>query len=200
MKSAWIERERATYPLAILCNVLTVSVNGYRAWKRGGTPSRKRLTDTQMIALIRATHAQLKGAYGSPRMLREIRARGFPASKERVERLMRENGIRARHKRRWRATTNSKHSLPIAPNRLERNFTPAAPNQVWTADMTYIWTDEGWLYLAMVLDLFNREVVGWSIRPRMTADIVTDALAMARFRRKPAPGLIHHSDRGRPVC
>ncbi len=196
MKYAWIERERATYPLAILCNVLTVSVNGYRAWKRGGTPSRKRLTDTQMMALIRATHAQLKGAYGSPRMLREIRARGFPASKERVERLMRENGIRARHKRRWRATTNSKHSLPIAPNRLERNFTPAAPNQVWTADMTYIWTDEGWLYLAIVLDLFNREVVGWSIRPRMTADIVTDALAMAWFRRKPAPGLIHHSDRG----
>lgn len=196
MKYAWIERERATYPLAILCNVLTVSVNGYRAWKRGGTPSRKRLTDTQMMALIRATHAQLKGAYGSPRMLREIRARGFPASKERVERLMRENGIRARHKRRWRATTNSRHSLPIAPNRLERNFTPAAPNQVWTADMTYIWTDEGWLYLAIVLDLFNREVVGWSIRPRMTADIVTDALAMAWFRRKPASGLIHHSDRG----
>lgn len=196
MKYAWIERERATYPLVILCNVLTVSVNGYRAWKRGGTPSRKRLTDTQMMALIRATHAQLKGAYGSPRMLREIRARGFPASKERVERLMRENGIRARHKRRWRATTNSRHSLPIAPNRLERNFTPAAPNQVWTADMTYIWTDEGWLYLAIVLDLFNREVVGWSIRPRMTADIVTDALAMAWFRRKPAPGLIHHSDRG----
>ncbi|MBB1630896.1 transposase [Cupriavidus sp. UME77] len=196
MKYAWIEQERATYPLAILCNVLTVSVNGYRAWKRGGTPSRKRLTDTQMMALIRATHAQLKGAYGSPRMLREIRARGFPASKERVERLMRENGIRARHKRRWRATTNSRHSLPIAPNRLERNFTPAAPNQVWTADMTYIWTDEGWLYLAIVLDLFNREVVGWSIRPRMTADIVTDALAMAWFRRKPASGLIHHSDRG----
>lgn len=152
--------------------------------------------DTQMMALIRVTHAKLKGAYGSPRMLREIRARGFPASKERVERLMRENGIRARHKRRWRATTNSRHSLPIAPNRLERNFTPAAPNQVWTADMTYIWTDEGWLYLAIVLDLFNREVVGWSIRPRMTADIVTDTLAMAWFRRKPASGLIHHTDRG----
>jgi len=196
VKYAWIEQERATYPLAILCDVLTVSVNGYRAWRRGGTPSRKRLTDTQMLALIRAIHTQLKGAYGSPRMLREIHARGFPASKERVERLMRENGIRARHKRRWRATTNSRHALPIAPNRLERNFTPAAPNRVWTADMTYIWTDEGWLYLAIVLDLFNREVVGWSIRPRMTADIVTEALTMAWFRRKPGPGLIHHSDRG----
>lgn len=95
-----------------------------------------------------------------------------------------------------REVTYSRHSLPIAPNRLERIFTPAAPNQVWTADMTYICTDEGWLYLAIVLDLFNREVVGWSIRPRMTADIVTDALAMAWFRRKPVSGLIHHSDRG----
>ena len=109
---------------------------------------------------------------------------------------MRENGIRARHKRRFKATTDSKHALPVAPNLLDRNFTPAAPNQVWTADITYLWTDEGWLYLAIVLDLFNREVVGWSIKPRMTADIVIDALTMAWFRRKPAPGVIHHSDRG----
>lgn len=104
--------------------------------------------------------------------------------------------IRARHKRRFKATTDSKHALPVAPNLLDRDFTPAAPNQVWTADMTYIWTDEGWLYLAVVLDLFNREVVGWSIKPRMTADIVVDALTMAGFRRKPAAGLLHHSDRG----
>ncbi len=100
-----------------------------------------------------------------------------------------------RHKRRYKATTDSNHSLP-APNLLDRNFTPAAPNRVWTSDITYIWTDEGWLYLAVVLDLFNREVVGWSITPRMTADIVTDALTMAWFRRKPAPGVLHHSDRG----
>jgi putative transposase len=149
-----------------------------------------------MLALIQAIHAELKGAYGSPRMVRELRGRGFPASKKRVERLMRENGIRARHKRRFKATTDSKHALPVAQNLLDRDFTPVAPNQVWTADMTYIWTDEGWLYLAVVLDLFNREVVGWSIKPRMTADIVVDALTMAWFRRKPAAGLIHHSDRG----
>ena len=126
----------------------------------------------------------------------ELRARGFSASKERVERLMRKNGIRARHKRRFKATTDSKHALPVAGNLLNRNFMPSAPNQVWTADMTYIWTDEGWLYLAIVLDLFNREIVGWSLKPRMTADIVTDALTMAWFRRKPAPGVLHHSDRG----
>lgn len=109
---------------------------------------------------------------------------------------MRENGIRARHKRRYKVTTDSKHGLPVADNLLDRNFTPTAPNQVWTSDITYLWTDEGWLYLAIVLDLFNREVVGWSLKPRMTSDIVTDALTMAWFRRRPAPGLMHHSDRG----
>lgn len=196
MKYAWIERHVTHYPLVGLCDTLDVSISGYRAWKRGGRPDRQRLTDDQLLALIRAIHEQFKGAYGSPRMVDEIRARGFKASKARVERLMRENGIHARHKRRYKATTDSKHNLPVAPNLLERNFAPAAPNQVWTADMTYIWTDEGWLYLAVVLDLFNREVVGWSIKPRMRADIVVDALAMAWFRRKPAPDLIHHSDRG----
>jgi transposase InsO family protein len=149
-----------------------------------------------MLALIRAIHAELKGAYGSPRMVRELRARGFSASKERVERLMRDNGIHARHKRRYKVTTDSKHGLPVAENLLARNFTPTAPNQVWTSDITYLWTDEGWLYLAIVLDLFNREVVGWSLKPRMTAEIVTDALTMAWFRKRPAAGLMHHSDRG----
>ena len=109
---------------------------------------------------------------------------------------MRENGIYARHKRRYKVTTDSKHTLPVADNLLARNFTPTAPNRVWTSDITYLWTEEGWLYLAVVLDLFNREVVGWSIKPRMTADLVTDALTMAWFRKRPAPGMLHHSDRG----
>jgi putative transposase len=196
VKYAWLDGHRKAYPLPALCTTLGVSISGYRAWKDGGRPQRKRLTDPQLLALIRAIHAELKGAYGSPRMVRELRGRGFPASKDRVERLMRENGIRARHKRRYKATTDSKHSLPVAPNVLEREFAPPAPNRVWAADLTYVWTDQGWLYLAVVLDLFNREVVGWSIKPRMTADIVVDALAMAWFRRRPAPGLIHHSDRG----
>lgn len=196
MKYAWIDGQRKAYWLPAMCTTLEVSVSGYRAWKHGGSPQRKRLTDTQMLALIRAIHRELKGSYGSPRMVRELRGRGFPASKPRVERLMRENGIRARHKRRYKATTDSKHGLPVAPNLLDRNFAPGAPNQAWAADITYIWTDEGWLYLAMVLDLFNREIVGWSIKPRMTTDIVIDALTMAWFRRKPAAGLVHHSDRG----
>lgn len=196
MKYAWINRHRPEYGLAEMCGVLDVSVSGFRSWRRGGTPSRKRLTDEQMLALIKAIHAELKGAYGSPRMLRELRNRGFSASKARVERLMRENNVRARHKRRYKATTDSRHNLPVAQNLLDRNFTPSAPNQVWTSDITYLWTDEGWLYLAIVLDLFNREIVGWSLKPRMTADIVTAALTMAWFRRRPPTGLMHHSDRG----
>jgi len=196
VKYAWIDTQRTCYALSEMCPVLAVSISGYRAWKRGGKADRCRLTDAQMLALIRAMHAELKGAYGSPRMVQELRTRGFSASKARVERLMRENGIRARHKRKFKVTTDSKHTLPIAPNLLDRHFTPAAPNQVWTSDITYLWTNEGWLYLAIVLDLFNREVIGWSLKPRMTADIVTDALTMAWFRRKPAPGVLHHSDRG----
>lgn len=196
MKYAWIDAQRKEYGLDEMCSVLDVSISGYRSWKRGGKLNRQRLTDNQMLALIRAIHAEFKGIYGSPRMVRELRSRDFPASKDRVERLMRENGIQARHKRRYKVTTDSKHNMPVAANLLNRNFMPDAPNQVWTSDITYLWTHEGWLYLAIVLDLFNREVVGWSLKPRMTADIVTDALTMAWFRRKPSAGLMHHSDRG----
>ena len=196
MKYVWISQHDKQFELNALCQVLDVSLSGYRDWKGGGSPERKRLTNTQMLALIRSIHGELKGAYGSPRMVRELRARGFSACKARVERLMHEYGIRARHKRRYRVTTDSRHGLPVAPNRLERDFAPAAPNQIWTSDITYLWTDEGWLYLAIVLDLFNREVVGWSLKPSMTADLVTDALTMAWFRRRPEPGVVLHSDRG----
>ncbi len=150
------------------------------ATEPGSEGARRAASACQLLALIQAIHAELKGVYGSPRMLAELRDRGFSVGKARVERLMREQGIRARHKRRYKATTDSKHTLPVADNLLKRNFTPTEPNQTWTADITYLWTDEGWLYLAIVLDLFNREVVGWSIKPRMTADIVADALTMAK--------------------
>lgn len=196
MKYAWIAAQGRQFALREMCAMLDVSVSGYRAWERGGSADRKRLTGPQTLAVIQSIHAEYKGAYGSPRMVRELRRRSFTASKGRVERLMRENGIRARHKRRYRVTTDSKHGLPVAPNLLDRNFMPAAPNRVWTADITYLWTDEGWLYLAIVLDLFNREVIGWSLKPRMTADLAVDALAMAWFRRRPATGVLHHSDRG----
>ncbi len=149
-----------------------------------------------MLALIRAIHAEPKGAYGAPRTVRELRARGFSASKERVERLMRDNGIRALHKRRYKATTDPRHGLPVAANLPDRNFTPAAPNEVRAPDITHLRIDEGWLYLTVVLDLFNGEIDGWPLKPRMAADIATGAPAMARFRKRPAPGSMHHSGRG----
>ncbi|TCW32701.1 transposase InsO family protein [Marichromatium gracile] len=161
---------------------------------RGG--QRQGLSDAQLTLLLQAIHAESGGAYGSPRMVRALRARGLSASKARVERLMREHGLRGRHRRRYRVTTDSSHRLPVAENLLARDFRPSAPNQVWSADITDLWTDEGWLYLAVVLDLFNREVVGWSMRARMDAELVISALGMAYARRRPPPGLLHHSDRG----
>lgn len=131
MKHAWIDRHRRQYPLSALCGALAVSISGYRAWKRGGAPRSLRLTDAQLLALIRAIHVRFKGAYGSPWMVDELRDRGFPAGKARVERLMREYGIRARHKRRYKATTDSTHSLPVADNLLGRNSTPATQGEKW---------------------------------------------------------------------
>ena len=196
MKYAWIDTQRREYPLSDLCQVLDVSTSGYRAWRGDGSADSPRVNAAQAVTLIKAIHAEVKSAYGSRRMHRELRGRGHRIGRSRVERLMREHGIRARHKRRYKATTDSRHALPVAQNLLDRQFTPAAPDRVWTGDITYIPTGEGWLYLAVVLDLFNREVIGWSIKSRMTADIVTDALSMAWFRRKPAPGVLFHSDRG----
>jgi putative transposase len=139
---------------------------------------------------------ECRQAYGSPRITEELKSRGIPVSLDRVKRLMRENGIRAKHKRRYKATTDSKHALPVAPNRLDRQFETSPPNQVWTADITYIPTREGWLYLAVVMDLYTRLIVGGSMDSRMTRELVMNAWRMARFRRKPAPGVLHHSDRG----
>nr|SPD49178.1 protein of unknown function [Cupriavidus taiwanensis] len=132
-------------------------------------------------------------------MWKELVARGVQVGKERVRKLMAQHGIRARHKRKYIATTDSNHDLPVAANLLERNFSPTTPNQVWTSDITCVATAEGWLYLAVIIDLFSRQVLGWSMRPHMKADLVTDALRMAWFRRRPDPGLIMHSDRGTPV-
>ena len=182
-----------------LCAALQVSDSGFASWQRGEGP-KKWLSDGALLKRIREIHDETKAAYGSPRIYQELKGRGIPVSKGRVERLMRENDLRGRHKRRFKATTDSKHTLPVAPNRLGQNFETERPDQVWTADITYLATGEGWLYLAIVLDLYTRQIVGWAMRERMTKDLVIDALRMAWFRRRPAPGLIHHSDRGSQYC
>jgi len=199
VKYAWIGGERRHYPLRALCDALQVSQAGYFEWKTGGR-RRSRLSDAALLALIRAIFGETKGAYGAPRIWRELKARGYRASKERVRKLMQQHGIRARHKRRYKATTDSKHDLPVAPNLLGQDFHTQRPDQVWTSDITYLPTAEGWLYLAVVLDLHTRMIVGWAMHERMTRDLVMDALRMAWFRRRPPAGLIHHSDRGSQYC
>ncbi len=160
---------------------------------------RRHLSDEALLVHISAVYAENRGAYGWPRIWRQLRAQGIRVGKQRVQRMMQQHGIRARGKRRFRVTTtDSRHDFPIAPNVLDRKFTVAAPNQAWTRDITYIATEEGWLFLAVVIDLFSRKVVGWSMRPDMQRDLVIDALEMAWFQRSPGEKaeLIFHSDRG----
>ena len=199
MRYAFIDQHRDSYPLQMLCTALQVSDSGFASWQRSDGP-KQWLSDEALLKRIREIHEETKAAYGSPRIYQELKGCGIPVSKGRVERLMREHGLRGRHKRRFKATTDSKHTLPVAPNRLEQNFETERPDQAWTADITYIATAEGWLYLAIVLDLYSRQIVGWAMRERMTKELVIDALRMAWFRRRPPPGLIHHSDRGSQYC
>ena len=201
MKYAFIRRHRQVWPIRVQCRVLRVSVSGYHEHlaRRRDLVRHRYLSNEALLVHIRAVYAENRGAYGWPRIWRSLRAQGIRVGKQRVQRLMQRYGIRARGKRRFRvATTDSRHSLPIAPNLLERNFTVAAPNRVWVGDITYIPTAEGWLYLAVVMDLFNREVVGWSLREDLRSELVIDALEMAWFKRCPdrGAGLIFHSDRG----
>ena len=206
MKYAWIDRNRRHWPVSVLCEQLAVSASGYHqhtlrsSTKDDRKPVRRGSSNDALLAHIKAIHAQVKAEYGWPQMWKELLARGIRVGKERVRKLMAQHGIKARTKRKFKATTNSAHDTPVAANLIKRDFAPAVPNAVWTTDITYIATDEGWLYLAVMLDLFSRQVVGWSIGARMTKKLVTDALRMGWFRRRPAAGLIVRSDRGSQYC
>lgn len=195
MNFAFIEAEKADFPITQSCAVLGVSRAGFYAWRK--RPVAARVGADQRLAVeVAAIHAESRRRYGSPRVHRELRARGQRVGRDRVARLMRTQGLRARAPRRFRTTTDSQHALPIAPNVLARRFTAPAPNTIWVTDMTYLWTLEGWLYLVVILDLFSRRVVGWAMSERMTRQLTLDALTMALTHRQPVRGLIHHSDRG----
>ena len=200
MKYALIRRNRRLWPIRVQCRVLEVSVAGYHEHmaRRLTIALRRHLSDEALLVHIRAVFAAHRGAYGWPRIWRQLRAEGVRVGKLRVQQLMQQHGIRARGKRRFRVTTDSRHGLPIAPNLLNRNFTVPAPNRVWAGDMTYIQTEEGWLFLAVVLDLFSRRIVGWSLREDMRSELAVDALRMAWLQRSPdrKTELIFHSDRG----
>ena len=201
MKYAFIQRNKLVWPIRVQCRVLLVSVSGYHEHlaRRVYIAQRRHLSDEALLVHISAVYAENRGAYGWPRIWRQLRAQGIRVGKQRVQRLMQKHGIQARGKRRFRVvTTDSKHNFPIAPNVLDRKFTVAAPNQAWVGDFTYIPTVEGWLFLAVVIDLFSRKVVGWSMQPDMRRNLVIDALEMAWLGRNPGKqaGLIFHSDRG----
>ena len=201
MRYAFVERHKRVWPIRVQCRVLRVSVSGYHQHvrRRRQIAQRRHLSDAALLVHIRAVFAAHRGAYGWPRVWRQLLSQDIRVGKSRVQRLMQSHGIRARGKRRFRiATTDSRHGLPIAPNLLDRNFTPAAPNQAWAGDVTYIPTEDGWLFLAVVMDLFSRRIVGWSMQDNMRSEIVIDALEMAWFQRSPDKdrSLIFHSDRG----
>lgn len=200
MKYAFIERHRRVWPISVQCRVLGVSVTGYHEHfvRRASGAQRRHLSDDALLVHIKAVYAESRGGYGWPRIWRELLARGIRVGKQRVQKLMQRHGIRAKGKRRFKVTTDSNHDMPISANLLDRQFTVAEPDRVWVGDITYIATDEGWLFLAVVIDLFSRQVVGWSLREDMTSSIVIDALRMAWFRRQPNKhsGLMFHSDRG----
>ena len=196
MRFRLIEDQRDVWPVRVMCDALSVSPSGFYAW-RSRPESPRKIANRALLSDIRQVHAQHRGRYGAPRIHAELRAQGQSVSRKRVERVMRRHGIRAHAPRRYRVcTTDSKHSLPIAANLLDRKFTAEKPDRVWLADITYIPTGEGWLYLAVILDLFTRKVVGWAMREHMRAELTMAALTMAIQRRRPGPGLVHHSDRG----
>ncbi len=195
MKFALLDAENAFFPARFLCEILGVSPAGYYAWRSRPAPARAK-EDDALVAEIKHAHRTGRGTYGSPRIHRELRANGRNVGKKRGERLMQREGIAARRKRRFRITTDSKHTHPIAPNLLERDFTAAVPNARRVTDVTYIWTREGWLYLAAILDLFSRRVVGWAAGANNDRALALQALEQARKQRLPTQGLVHHSDRG----
>lgn len=198
MKYAVITRHRREFQLRLMCRVLEVAPSGYYAWRRR-SPSLHALADEMLMARIARVHEESDGTYGAPRVQRELKDEGFSVGTKRVARLMRRDGIVARRRRRTRvSTTTSEHSDPIAPNLLERRFdvNGVSLNEVWVSDLTYIPTREGWLYLATILDLGSRRCVGWSMGSRIDVELALGALRMALEARRPAPGLIAHSDRG----
>lgn len=197
MKYAWIEKHRQTYSTTMMCELLSVSRSGLNA-ARGRSPSKRTLGDEQLIKQIRDSQLKHRGRYGRRRMTSEVsEAQGRAINQKRVARVMREHGLQSHKRRRFRVvTTDSKHAHPVAPNILGRDFEATAPNQKWLADMTYVPTQEGWLYLALVLDLYARKLVGWAMSETMPQELTLSALDVALGWRDPDAGLVHHSDRG----
>lgn len=199
MKYATSEPMRPQYPVPALCRLLRVSVSGYYAW-RGRQPSRRAQAEPRLEAEIQAAHRRTRETFGPERLQSELAQRGVRVGVHRIKRIRSKLGLRCRQKRKFKATTNSRHVLPVAPNLLAQSFDVQAPNRVWCGDMTYIATDEGWLYLAGLKDLYSGEIVGYAMSDRMTRQLVIQALFRATSAHRPPAGLIQHTDRGSQYC
>ena len=199
MRFRLIDTAKDEFPVQRMCDVLGVSSSGYFVW-RGRPACRRQQDDLILLAHVRSAFAQSNDTYGSPRMTRELQDQGLAIGRRRTARLMGENGLKARQKRRFKRTTDSHHGFPVAPNLLGQDFTAERPDEKWGADISYVWTREGWLYLAVIIDLFARRVVGWAVSERLHRQLALDALAKALVMRQPQAGLIHHSDKGSQYC
>ena len=195
MKYAWIETQGDSYPVTVMCDVLGVSTSGYYAWRRR-KPSRQQRRRRRIAAAAERSHRASGGIYGYRKVYEDLQEEEIACCLETVRRVLRAKGLFSRTKKKFVVTTDSAHDMPVAGNLLDRNFTATGPNQKWAADITYLPTAEGWLYLAVVMDLFSRRIVGWSMSPSLRTPLVLDALEMALDHRLPEPGLLHHSDRG----
>ena len=195
MRYRAIQEHDRRYPIRLMCRALAVSAAGYYAWRARPESSRS-VSARTVLSSIRVIHRESRETYGSPSIWDALVKQGHRIGEHRVARLMRQDGIRAKTVKKWRATTQSQHRFPVAVNTLNRQFTIPAPNRVWAGDLTYVWTTEGWLYLAVILDLYSRLVIGWAMGARLTVDLAERALTMALANRTPTAGLLHHSDRG----
>lgn len=196
-----MEKHLHAFFIKSMCRVLQVSRSGFYAWrKRKVAPAKRSLWRTMLDSQVAAAFVARKGRCGSPTLTRDLAEQGRRYNRKTVARSQQRQALRAKAARKFKATTNSNHNLPVAPNLLDRDFTAHAPNRKWVSDITYLWTDEGWLYLAVVVDLYSRLVVGWAMSERMTAKLACDALTMALWRRKLPKGIIVHSDRGSQYC
>lgn len=199
MRFAFIAKNEGLLPIKRLCQIMDVSARGYRAW-RTRPMSKTQRADMVVLAHIREQFALSLGSYGRPRMAEELRELGIAVGERKVGRLMRENAIAVKRNKKFKATTDSNHSFNIAPNLLDRDFFAEQPNQKWAGDISYVWTREGWLYLAVIIDLHSRRVIGWAVSSRMKRDLAIRALKMAIALRNPPKGCIHHTDRGSQYC
>jgi putative transposase len=199
LRCQYISSVKKAYPISVMCEAMKVSRSVYYKWENRSEAERWK-ERKRLIPMVKEIHNQSRGSYGTRRISEELKSRGIPCGRDKARTLMKLSEVSARQSKKFKVTTDSKHNFPIAPNHLDRNFEVGKPNRAWVSDITYVWTQEGWLYLTVIIDLYSRLVIGWSINNRIDKGLVMDALRMAIWRRRPETNLIFHTDRGSQYC